>query len=217
LNEIQRNRLLRLGSNLNAAWNDVSAPIELKKRIIRTLINEIVVDINHSSATLEMQIHWAGGVHTELKVRKNKMGHTANATDQNVVDLVRELAMVQPDSRIAATLNRLGYHSGHEKTWNETRVKSLRNYNQIPVFAKGCDRPWVTMEEAANILKTSVTVIRTMIRKQLVPAHQIVKHAPWTIRSEDLQRPEVREYAKGARPGKHAPRRENNQPLIPNL
>ena len=217
LNEAQRNRLLRLGSNLNAAWNDVSVPIELKKRIIRTLIKEIVVDINHSSATLEMQIHWAGGVHTELKVRKNKMGHTANVTDQNVVDLVRALAMVQPDSYIAATLNRLGYHSGQQKTWNETRVKSLRNYNQIPICTKSCDRPWVTMEEAAGILKTSVTVIRTMIRKHLLPARQIVKHAPWTIRREDLQRPEVREYVKGARPGKHAPRSENNQPLIPNL
>lgn len=35
---------------------------ELKKRIIRTLINEIVVDVNHPRATVEMQIHWAGGV-----------------------------------------------------------------------------------------------------------------------------------------------------------
>jgi hypothetical protein len=105
---------------------------------------------------------------------------------------------VQPDSSIAATLNRLGYHSGHEKTWNETRVKSLRNYNQIPVFAKGCDRPWMTMEEAASMLKTSVTVIRTMIRKHLLPARQIVKHAPWTIGRQDLHRPEVREYVKGA-------------------
>jgi DNA repair protein RadC len=39
-----------------------------------------------------MQIHWAGGVHTELKVRKNKGGHTANATDEDVVE-VRELAL----------------------------------------------------------------------------------------------------------------------------
>ena len=217
LSEAQRDRLLGLGANLHAVWNDVSAPIELKKRIIRTLINEIVVDINHSSATVEMQIHWAGGVHTELKVRKNKTGHHANATDQNVVELVRELVMVQPDSHIAATLNRLGYHSGYDKTWNETRVKSLRNYNHIPAFARDPERPWVTMEEAAGVLKTSVTVIRTMIRKHLLPARHIVKHAPWTIRREDLQRPEVLRYVKAARPGKTAPRTENDSPLIPNL
>ena len=33
LSEEERNRLLQLGSNLDAVWNDVSAPIELKKRI----------------------------------------------------------------------------------------------------------------------------------------------------------------------------------------
>ena len=73
------------------------------------------------------------------------------------------------------------------------------------------------MEEAAGILKTSVTVIRTMIRKHLLPARHIVKHAPWTIRREDLQRPEVLRYVKAARPGKTAPRTENYSPLIPNL
>jgi DNA invertase Pin-like site-specific DNA recombinase len=217
LSEEERNRLFELGSNLNAVWNDASAPIELKKRIIRTLINEIVVDVNHSSATVEMQIHWAGGVHTELKVRKNRAGHNANTTDREVVELVRELALVQPDSNIASTLNRLGYHCGSGKTWNETRVKHLRNYNKIPVFVRGGDRSWVTMEEAADILKTGVTVIRTMIRKQFLPARQVAKHAPWTIRREDLQRPEIHNYVKAARPGKPAQYRNDSQSLIPNL
>ena len=112
LSEKDRNRLLELGLNLNAAWNDASAPIELKKRIIRTLINEIVVDVNHPRATIEMQIHWAGGVHTPLTVCKNKYGRNSRAVDRDVVELVRELALVQPDSYIASTLNRLGYHTG---------------------------------------------------------------------------------------------------------
>ena len=217
LGEEERGRLLELGSNLNAAWNDSSAPIDLKKRIIRTLIHEIIVDVNHSSATVEMQIHWAGGVHTALKVRKNKPGRNANATDRDVVELVRELALVQPDSYIASTLNRLGYHSGNGKTWNETRVKHLRNYNQIPVFVRGGDRSWVTMEEAADILKTGVTVIRTMIRKQFLPARQIAKHTPWTIRREDLQRPEIQNYVKAARPGKPAQYQDDNQSQMLNL
>jgi DNA invertase Pin-like site-specific DNA recombinase len=217
LNQKERDRLLELGSNLNAVWNDASAPVELKKRIIRTLINEIVVDIDHSQAIVEMRIHWAGGVHTELKVRKNKSGHNANATDRDVVELVRELALVQPDSYIASTLNRLGYHSGSQKTWTETRVKSLRNYNKIPAFVRGAARSWVTMEEAAAMLKTGVTVVRTMIRKQFLPARQPAKHAPWTIRREDLQRPEIHEYVKAARPGKHAHYAGDDQSILPNL
>jgi len=217
LSEEERNRLLQLGSNLNAAWNDASAPIELKKRIIRTLINEIVVDVNHLRATIEMQIHWAGGVHTPLIVRKNKVGRNANAVDRDVVELVRELALVQPDPYIASTLNRLGYHTGTGKTWNETRVKHLRNYNQIPVFVRGTDRSWLTLEEAAEALKTGVTVIRTMIRKELLPARQVAKHAPWTIKREDLQRPEIYSYVKATRPGRPFQYTNNNQSLLPNL
>ena len=128
LSEEERNRLLQLGSNLNALWNDASAPIELKKRIIRTLINEIVVDVNHLRATIEMQIHWAGGVHTPLIVRKNKSGRNSNAVDRDVIELVRELALVQPDSYIASTLNRLGYHSGTRK---DVERDSCQEFTQL--------------------------------------------------------------------------------------
>jgi hypothetical protein len=217
LSEEEQNRLFEIGSNLNAVWNDESAPIEIKKRIIRTVINEIVVDVNHDNATIEMRVHWAGGVHTELKVRKNKIGRNANATDQDVVRLVRELALVQPDSYIASTLNRLGYQTGTGKTWNETRVKHLRNYNRIAVFDRGESRPWVTMEEAAAILETNPVVIRTMIRKRYLPARQVVKHAPWTISREDLKRPEVHNYIKATRPGKHLADWNDGQSIIPNL
>ncbi|MGA7120086.1 MAG: recombinase family protein, partial [Polyangiaceae bacterium] len=40
--EQQRRRLLELGSDLPALWNEPTAPVELKKRILRTVINEIV-------------------------------------------------------------------------------------------------------------------------------------------------------------------------------
>jgi excisionase family DNA binding protein len=213
LSEEERNRLLELGSNLNAVWNDPSAPIELKKRIVRTVINEVVVDVNHSSATIEMQIHWVGGVHTPLIVRKNKSGRNSKAVDRDVV----ELALVQTDSRIALTLNRLGYHSGTGKTWNETRVKNLRNYNQIPVFVREENRLWLTLEEAAATLKTGVTVVRTMIRNKLLPAHQVTKHAPWAIKREDLERPEIRNYVKATRPGRPFQYANDKQTMLPNL
>ena len=36
----------------------------LKKKIARTLINEIVVDLDEAAQTLQMIIHWHGGCHT---------------------------------------------------------------------------------------------------------------------------------------------------------
>jgi hypothetical protein len=42
LDEDQRHRLMTLGADLQKLWNDGAAPVELKKRTLRTVINEIV-------------------------------------------------------------------------------------------------------------------------------------------------------------------------------
>ena len=213
--ESQRNRLLALGSDLHALWNDPAAPVELKKRIIRTVLNEIIVDVNHESEHIEMRVHWAGGLHTILRIHKNKSGRNGSATGKDVVELVREMAMRWSDAYIAGMLNRLGYSTGPGNSWNETRVKNLRQHNKIPVFTKGCEQPWLTMEEAAEQLSVGVAVIRTMIKQRLLPARQVAKGAPWMIDRGDLQNVAVQKYSREAQSGKAAPRGDDNQTLMP--
>jgi hypothetical protein len=48
-------------------------------------------------------------------VRENQAGRTANTTDKDAVELVRELAKAWPDSYIASVLNRSGYQTGPGK------------------------------------------------------------------------------------------------------
>lgn len=103
-------RLLSLGRDLTAAWDSPGATIETKKKIVRLLINEIMVDV---SDTLDLVIHWHGGDHTRLAVKKNKSGHNRWVTDTELVDLVRHLARHMPDETIAATLNRCGKSTSH--------------------------------------------------------------------------------------------------------
>lgn len=59
--------------------------IETRKKIIRLLIKEIIVDIIDD--TLALVIHWQGGDHTRMTVRKNKIGQTRWAVKADVVDL----------------------------------------------------------------------------------------------------------------------------------
>ena len=134
-----------------------------------------------------------------------------------MIGLARELAKAWPDSYIAGILNRLGHHTGPGNGWNETRIKNLRLYHKIPVFAKGVERPWLTMSEAAKELTVGVAVIRTMIEHGLLPAKQPAKGTPWLIQREDLQKAEVQDYARNAHIGKSAPRVADNQTLIPCL
>src|SRR5260370_3419414 len=98
-------------------------------RVLRRYMWQVLLKDHHGA--------WAGGVHTILGVRKNQVGRNANATDKDVVELVRELAKAWPDSYIAGVLNRSGYHTRPGNVSNETRVKNLPLYNKIPVFARG--------------------------------------------------------------------------------
>jgi hypothetical protein len=56
-----------------------------------------------------------------------------------------------------------------------------------------------------------------MVKYRFLGARQVAKGAPWIIQRADLERAEVRDYAKEARSGKHAPRREDSQTLMPYL
>jgi hypothetical protein len=217
IDQAQKQRLVQLGERLDQVWNDPNAPIELKKRIIRSLVNEIVVNLDDDKRQIDLNIHWAGGVHSRIQVRKNKAGHNHCATDKNVVEIVRVYAQAWTDSYIASLLNRLGLKTGAGNSWNETRVKNLRLYHQIPVHSKCRERTWLTMSEAASQLEVSVCVIRTMISNELLPAQQFAKGAPWLIATKSLALPAVRSYTTHRIAGKKAPHEDNSQTLIPYL
>jgi excisionase family DNA binding protein len=217
LDETQRQRLMTLGVDLQRLWNDDAAPMELKKRILRTVINEIVADVNHESGHIELQVHWAGGVHALLQVRKNKTGHNKNAADEDTVALVAELAKGWPDGYIASILNRIGCQTGAGNSWSENRVRSFRGQHNIPVFAVGSRRPWLTMQEAAKELGVNISVVRTLVKHGKLPARQVTKGVPWMIERKDLERPAVLSYAKDIKKLRKVPCEDEQQILMPCL
>jgi excisionase family DNA binding protein len=199
LTEANREHLMMLGRDLAQAWDSPGATAETRKKIIRMLISEIVVDV--VSEELELIIHWQGGDHTRLIVRKNRIGHTRWTTDADVVDLVRVLARQMPDESIAAVLNRAGKSTGHGNSWTRTRVCSLRHHQEIAPYREGerNERGEATLEEAAEALGVSKSTVRRMISDGTLPGEHMCKGAPWIIRQDDLKRFEVRRAAEARR------------------
>jgi excisionase family DNA binding protein len=190
-----RERLLALGQDLVRAWESPGTTPETRKKIIRTVVSEIIVDIVGDS--LELIVHWQGGNHTRLMVKRNRAGQTRWTTDVEVVDLVRALARQMPDQTIAALLNRSGKSTGRGNSWTRGRICSLRHQYDIAIYRDGehADRGEATMEEAATVLALSPTTIRRLIADGILPATQHCKGAPWIIRRADLDREEIRRQA----------------------
>ncbi len=206
LSQVERDRLLELGSDLEAVWNHPSATAVLKKRILRTVLNEIMVDVSDEPAEVRMWLHWAGGVHTELVVPRSRTGQHRYCTDRNVVDLIRDLAKVCDDKSIAAILNRMGYRTGKENNWTQGRVLSLRRSEQIPLLYDAEHREWLTLDEAAEELAVGKSVVRRLLADGDLPGHQVVHSAPWVIERKDLSLSAVQAAVKAAQAGRKRPR-----------
>lgn len=180
----ERDRLLELGRDLPALWHHPAATADLKKRLLRAALREIVIGDNDDRTQHAVVLHWQGGVHTELRVKRTKPGQHRRSADDDVMELVRELSKVCSDQTTAATLNRLGYRTGTGKSWRTHSVSNLRYYHRLPNYEKGVD--WLTVEQAAAALAVSHTVIRRLIAAKILPATQIVPRAPWVIARESL-------------------------------
>jgi excisionase family DNA binding protein len=192
-------RLLDLGADVEAAWNSSGATPATRKRIIRTLIEEIVVRVEDDA--LDLVIRWAGGDHTSLRVRKNRAGQHRWGTDADVVELVTALARQLPDKAIASILNRAGKTTGRGNGWTRSRVCIVRNHRGIPPYREGerAERGEVTLEEAAGVLNVSEATVRRLIKEKVLPATQHCKGAPWVIRADDLDNATVKQTADARR------------------
>jgi hypothetical protein len=185
----------------------------LKKRILRTVLNEIVVNVADDPPRNLLSLHWSGGVHTQLSLPRNRSGQHGRTVSTEAVELIRELASVCHDATIATVLNRLRYRTGQGLTWRSSRVAGVRNYHGIPPCAPSPDR--LTLEQVAEILQVSNTVVRRLIKDQVLPARQFVSYAPWVIRREDLALPAVQAAAHAVRDGHTRPRTAPGHPELP--
>jgi excisionase family DNA binding protein len=195
LTDTERAQLLTLGADVEQAWTSPRASSATRKRIVRTLIDEIIVRVEDNA--LDIVIRWQGGDHTPLRVPKNHAGQHRWTTNADVVELVTVLARQLPDQAIAAVLNRAGKTTGRGNGWTRSRVRALRNHRDILPYREGerAERGETTLEEAAEILKVSEATVRRLIAEGILPARQFCKGAPWVIRADDLGQENVRRAA----------------------
>jgi len=213
LSERQKDRLLELGSDLRLLWHHADAPVELKKRILRTVLEDIVVTNSDDPPQHLLHLHWKGGVHTELRVARNGTGHHRRVADDKAVELITELSKICDDKTIAVVLNRLGYRTGQGQTWRVHHVWNVRYCRRLPNYRH--DGTWLPLEAAARELGVSNTVIKNLIADGVLPATQVVKCAPWVIERVDLQRPLVQARIQAVHDGRKLPRPIRGQDELP--
>ncbi len=186
LTEEQRDAIIDLGKQFGWVWSSEKCPIELKKKIIRTAVEEITVNLDEETQVLRFVVHWKGGVHTQFEMKK-PVGATGMRTSLDDLDIIRRMAARYGDDEIAYVLNKLGRRTGKGKTWNQDRVGTARRNHAIPGQKRAAPDPEILSQgEAARYARVSPWTIKKLVAVGILKKEQIVPWAPWEIRRADL-------------------------------
>ena len=130
-----------LAQDLRAVWKAPATDARLKKRIVRTLVHEVVADIDADAANgtgeIVLVVHWSGGVHTAARAAQQ---HAArNGRDRLAPSHARRsLVVISPifacRSRIVASCSPPRFDPGCENT--SSRPSTACRFHALTWF--GC-------------------------------------------------------------------------------
>lgn len=186
LTENQRQEIMELGNRFGLVWQNTDCPVELKKKIIRTVIEEILVDMDDEKKMLLFTIHWKGGIHTRFEIPKPPSG-VGRKTSMEDLEVIRCLAKRYGDDEIARVLTKLKRRTATGKRWNQSRVKSTRV--RYAIQGQSRTKPnheTLTLAQAAKYHGVSDTTIRRLVQAGILINNQTIPWAPWEIQRSGL-------------------------------
>jgi len=179
--------LATLAEDLKSVWRAPATNARLKKRIVRTVIREVVADIDVDAAEIILVIHWMGGLHTELRLPRRRKGQR-NSTSADIIAAVRQLVLIANDDLIAGSLNRNGLVTGNGNRWTRERVTAMRSHYKIPVFRPAADgiEPYLNLSRAAKLLVIAPKTLRLAAEAGEIDAIHPLPDGLWIFSREVL-------------------------------
>jgi hypothetical protein len=182
--------LATLATDLKTVWTDPETDARLKKRIVRTVVQEVIADIDQEAAEIVLIVHWMGGIHSEIRLPRRRRGQR-NSTSADIVAAVRQLVLIANDDLIAGILNRNGLRTGHGNRWTRERVTSLRSHHRIGVYRPAEDgiEPWLNLSKAARLLQVSPRTLRLAAEACEIEGIHPLPDGPWIFSRTVLSSP----------------------------
>lgn len=209
----QQEQLECLGADVRHLWEHPRATIQMKKQLLRILIEEIIVDVDEKHDEVVLLIQWAGGHHTELREpRAYARGILAREQLRSAVATLRK---VLSDTKLAAVLNRERIHTPSGQTWTAQRVKQYRCQEKIPVFdaSEKTTSGWLTQAETATRLEISAMSVHRLVQSHILAAEQPHPGLPMVICESTLNDSHVQKVVKALKSGHMRPLPEDSRQI----
>jgi hypothetical protein len=179
-----------LAQNLPAVWNAATTKADEKKRILRLIIQEVLLDQTSDRGQVLIKIIWQTGALSEHKIAR----HVHSYADYVDHDLLRrritELnADGLMDKQIAAVLNAEGVLSARRRLFTYANIWLLRQRWGLPAVkfnpvganpARWPDGSY-SVQGAASALGVTPQTIFDYLARGLLRGRQLTKGQPWQI------------------------------------
>jgi predicted DNA-binding transcriptional regulator AlpA len=187
----QLQRLETLAGDLRQVWSATTTTDRDRKELLRTLLEEVIFNLQRAEGRAHLTLRWRGGAITTLDVPVPRFQPMGPRTDEDTISLLRRLAALYPDEVIAGILNRQGRRTAMGERFTANQVGSLRRYRNIPRFQPPAEPPTgelVSIRKAAQILGMNTSSIHRWLADGFIAGEQVTPGAPWQIRiTEELR------------------------------
>jgi len=187
----QLKRIQMLASDIRQVWSAASTTDRDRKELLRTLLEEVTLNLKRAEGHAHLTLRWRGGAITTLDVAVPRFKPMGPRTDEDTISLLRRLATLYPDEVIAGILNRQERKTAMGERFTANQVGSLRRYRNIPRFQPSAEPPTgdlVSIRKAAQILGMNTSSIHRWLADGFIAGEQITPGAPWQIRiTEELR------------------------------
>jgi DNA invertase Pin-like site-specific DNA recombinase len=194
LDQEQLKRIQILGSDIRQVWNAATTTDRDRKELLRTLLEEVLLNLQRADGHAHLTLRWRGGAITTLDVPVPRFKPMGPRTDEDTISLLRRLTVLYPDEVIAGILNRQGRKTATGERFTANQVGSLRRYRNIPRFQPPADPPsgeLVSIRKAAQILGMNTSSIHRWLADGFIAGEQVTPGAPWQIRITDELRARI--------------------------
>ena len=184
-------KLSQMHEKLEDVWQATDAN-QLRKQIARTLIQDVLVDVDEESNEIVLLIHWSGGHHTEHHMKRRRPSRRVHVADLKSV--FESLRKILPDTSIATALNRERIDQSHQDpNWTKQRVQRFRKQHEIKAFSKREKQKsgWLTQQETATRLNISPMSVSRLVHAGIIHAEQPYEGLPMVICENEIQSSDV--------------------------
>lgn len=185
LTEAQRQQIRALATDLKQVWDAPTTTDRDRKERLQSLIEEVKIQILPEQTKAHLALRWKTGALTELEVVWRIKHPPPIRTDEDIIDLVRRLAVHHSDAIIAGVLSSQGRRTATGERFTADKVGNLRRYWKIPKYVPPAAPPegeLLSVAAAAQRLGIAASTLLRWINDGFVAAEQVTPGAPWRIR-----------------------------------